>query len=263
MAHGSAPHPVLIAEIVRVDFKPATKLLSGYIRFAVPGEIGDKPTSDRNGVNFPLRRAEEFAAIRASVEALLVSRGPLTDEEVSEIESKNKAATRARIDAITRNAAGAIYAGHIVDYKGYRYGLGLKRPIAGATAEFESGADRSRPTLTRIGGGALLAGPVGAIAGGMFKKDKTKGYVTIVFSDGATVIVEGPAKDEKKMREFASGVTAIAAAEARREGPPVAPEVVSGESPADQLLKLKQLRDASVLSEEQYEVKAAPLLAQL
>lgn len=87
----------------------------------------------------------------------------------------------------------------------------VMRPVAGATAAFESGADKSRPTLTRIGAGAIVAGPVGAVLGGMFKKDTSKCYVTVIFDDGDTVIIEGPASDEAKMRKFAADVNRIAA----------------------------------------------------
>lgn len=87
----------------------------------------------------------------------------------------------------------------------------VTKPIQGATAEFESGSDRTRPTLTRIGAGAIIAGPVGAIAGALFKKQRTKGYVTVIFADGDTAIVEGPAKDETKMRQFAADINRIAA----------------------------------------------------
>lgn len=264
------------ADLVDVTLKPATSLTNGFLKFGLPGVKTTFLDSELNRVLFAKKDNGDFGAMAAAINALLVARGPLSTERVAELEriyaageetanAANREAAAAKIDALLRKGAGAVYAGHIVDYKGYRYGLSLKRPIAGATAEFESGADRSRPTLTRIGGGALLAGPVGAIAGGMFKKDKTKGYVTIVFPDGATVIVEGPAKDEKKMREFASAVNMIGAAELERSGG--APETANSEpvqaDAADQLLRLKQLLDAGVLTEEQYAEKSSPLIAQL
>lgn len=107
------------------------------------------------------------------------------------------------------------YGLHRVDKGQFSYPNGTfkggSKPITGASAEFESGADRSRPTLTRIGAGAILAGPAGAIVGGLFKKDTSKCYVTILFPDGDTVIIEGPSKDEGKMRQFAADVNRIAA----------------------------------------------------
>lgn len=81
------------------------------------------------------------------------------------------------------------------------------RPVAGAVAEYEPGsAVDGRTTLTRVAAGAVIAGPVGAIVGGMFKKDRAKGYVTVTFPDGDVAVADGPLKDEDKMRRFVAGV---------------------------------------------------------
>lgn len=219
VGHGKVPRATPLADIVRVDFKEPTKLVNGHIRFAVPGLEDKQVSNDKLCVVFLRKQLSEFAAVRSAVEIALTERGELSAERTAEIRETVYQESAAKVQELTRPMATAIYAGHIVDYKGYRYGLGIKRDIAGAKAEFESGADRTRPTLTRIGAGALLAGPVGAIAGGMFKKDRTKVYVTIVFPDGATVIVDGPAKDEKKLRQFAGSVNSISATESRRSAP--------------------------------------------
>lgn len=87
----------------------------------------------------------------------------------------------------------------------------VKKPIAGAVAEYEAGSDLGgRTTLTRVLAGAVVAGPVGAIVGGMFKKDRSRGYVTVTFTDGDLVVVDGPLKDEPKLRDFASKINAAA-----------------------------------------------------
>ena len=86
----------------------------------------------------------------------------------------------------------------------------IKKPLQGASATFELGADKSRPTLTRVGAGALIAGPAGAVVGALFKKDTSRNYITVIFSDGDTVIIDGPAKDEKKMRLFANRINELA-----------------------------------------------------
>lgn len=88
----------------------------------------------------------------------------------------------------------------------------IRKPIGGAVAEYESGAYAGeQTTLGRVALGAVIAGPVGAIVGGMFRKDRTRGYVTVTFPDGEVVILDGPIKDELKMREFASKVNAASA----------------------------------------------------
>ena len=81
------------------------------------------------------------------------------------------------------------------------------RPVVGAVAEYEPGsAVGGRTTLTRVAAGAIVAGPIGAILGGMFKKDTSKGYVSVTFPDGDVVVVDGPLSDEPKMRQFVQRV---------------------------------------------------------
>lgn len=104
----------------------------------------------------------------------------------------------------------ARYGGHYLAQGSYHFALD-SRPIAGAVAEFENGADiGGRTTLARVAVGAIIAGPVGAIVGGMFKKDRAKVYVTTTFPDGEVIILEAPAKDESKLREFTRKVNAAA-----------------------------------------------------
>lgn len=86
----------------------------------------------------------------------------------------------------------------------------VRKPVEGATAEFERGADRERPTLTRVGAGALIAGPAGAVVGALFKKNTSRNYITVIFSDGDTAIIDGPSKDERKMRAFVQAINAQA-----------------------------------------------------
>lgn len=115
-----------------------------------------------------------------------------------------------------RSKNSAVYGTHVISAGQYSYlpegGFKkIKKPIAGAVAEYEHGADiGGRTTLTRVAAGAIIAGPVGAVVGGMFKKDRNRVYVTITFPDGAIVVVDGPAKNERKLRDFASKVNAAA-----------------------------------------------------
>ena len=68
-------------------------------------------------------------------------------------------------------------------------------------AEILEGGQRQRMTATRIGAGALLAGPVGAIIGGMAKKDLSKSWV-IITTPAGTERVEFKGKDSPKAHEF-------------------------------------------------------------
>lgn len=74
-------------------------------------------------------------------------------------------------------------------------------PIAKCTVDLVEGGKSSRMTATRIGAGALLAGPVGAIIGGMAKKDRSKTWV-IVTHPGGSFQEEVSSKDKPKAVAF-------------------------------------------------------------
>lgn len=76
------------------------------------------------------------------------------------------------------------------------------RSLVGAEGVFESGAASSRVTATRVVAGAVIAGPLGVLVGALAKKDRTKVFAILQFGDGEQVIVEGPLKDEAKLRRF-------------------------------------------------------------
>lgn len=124
-----------------------------------------------------------------------------------------KDAWNAQLD---RSRSSAVYGVHRVNRSEYVYlpkgaFKSVRKPVAGASAEFESGADiGGRTTLTRVAAGAIIAGPVGAIVGGMFRKDRNRVYVTISFADGEVAVIDGPARDESKLRAFAAKVNAAA-----------------------------------------------------
>ena len=88
---------------------------------------------------------------------------------------------------------------------------GKSWPIAGAHAQCDSGASAKRMTLTRVGTGALVLGPLGAILGGMAKKDRTRVYVLVELSTGEGISFDVPAKDEAKAREFVMKVNGASA----------------------------------------------------
>lgn len=74
-----------------------------------------------------------------------------------------------------------------------------KYPAVDCHAEIVEGGQRARMTVTRIGAGALLAGPVGAIIGGMAKKDTSKAWLFVVTPAGTEQIaVNGSALAKAK-----------------------------------------------------------------
>lgn len=215
MKLGSQVRSVPLANVQRVDFEEPSLRYKGYIRFAVPGEIENDVVRDAHCVLFTKKQTADFRSLRDAVKSALSGR---TEAERDDLRARASAAAQANRESqrdVERANAAASYGGHVARGDVYIYtrpdSSAAFKTISGAAASFESGADRSRPTLTRIGAGAIIAGPAGAIVGGLFKKDTSKCYVTVVFADGDTAIIEGPSKDEKKMRQFAADVNRIAA----------------------------------------------------
>lgn len=117
------------------------------------------------------------------------------------VKAQNERSKEARSDIGGMFGAFALHKGELLwDFRR------TKRPVAGAEAVFETGAAAKSPTLTRVAAGAILAGPAGAIVGGLFQKDKTKAYITVTFADGSVIVIDGPATDETKMRKFAEHI---------------------------------------------------------
>lgn len=84
---------------------------------------------------------------------------------------------------------------------------GKRFPVAGVHAEFEPGdGPSSRTTMTRVAAGAVIAGPVGAIIGGIWKKDTSKVYVVLNLPDESLVIADVPASKGADARRFVNQV---------------------------------------------------------
>lgn len=88
---------------------------------------------------------------------------------------------------------------------GVLHGKGRAIDIVDATAEATLGSPGRRSTLTRMGAGALIAGPAGFIVGAVARKDTSKCFVTIEAPSGF-VVVEGRAKDYADAAAFADAV---------------------------------------------------------
>lgn len=89
-----------------------------------------------------------------------------------------------------------------------------KYPAKDCHAEIIEGGQRQRMTATRVGTGALLFGPVGAIIGGMSKKDISQNWMIVATPDG-TEQVKVNGKGLAKARTF---VMKLELEAARQEG---------------------------------------------
>ncbi|WP_431792754.1 hypothetical protein [Microbacterium paraoxydans] len=88
-------------------------------------------------------------------------------------------------------------------------GGGKSVSVQGAEAEATQGAPSQRSTLTRMGAGALIAGPIGFVVGAVARKNTSKCYVTIGVPDGV-VVIESKAKEFPDALRFADAVNRAA-----------------------------------------------------
>ena len=157
-------------------------------------------------------RRESRVAAKERRETRYQQRKAELDEKMREI-NRNTAERKAFFAAPepSTSASKASFRADLEDYKlrddEIRKGL-RSWPVAGAEAEFESGAEKKRMTVTRVVGGGMLLGPAGALLGGLARKNRSKVYVAVALADGTTFLIESSIRDEKQAREFTAKVTA-------------------------------------------------------
>lgn len=89
------------------------------------------------------------------------------------------------------------------------YSDGQAAPVDQARAEVvDADAARSRLTATRLAAGALVAGPLGAIVGGLARKSTGRIYVMVTTDDGRVLSGEGPSKEAGKAAEISARINA-------------------------------------------------------
>lgn len=90
--------------------------------------------------------------------------------------------------------------GRTITYKNDEY------DIAGARATIDAGQIGKKMTATRVIGGGVLFGPVGALIGGMAKKSTGDAFLNIELGDGRLIVEPVKKKEMKKANEFAQQV---------------------------------------------------------
>ncbi|MCJ0906225.1 hypothetical protein [Rhodococcus sp. ARC_M6] len=84
-------------------------------------------------------------------------------------------------------------------------------PVKGARATVESAASaKTRMTATRVVGGAIVLGPLGALLGGMAKKDQSKIFLIVEMADGTVITDRAQARHEAVARRFAGAINTAA-----------------------------------------------------
>jgi len=158
---------------------------------------------------------------------------------INEKAEAKRAAVIARGDAKGRKFAGILLKdGHVTS----RHGGG---PVAGAHARVDTAGDlSSRITASRL----ILTGP---LALGLRKKKDTRELYLIIEGRGWAISESVPPYQGKQAREFAAKINGQATTAAP-----------TGD-PLTQLRELGELRDAGVVTTEEFEAKKAALLERL
>lgn len=114
--------------------------------------------------------------------------------------------------------------------KNILYNNGKKFDITGADVIYENGVEAKRMTATRVVGGAVLLGPVGAVIGAIGKKDKTLVHIVVTTEDGARTTISAPRQREAVARSYADGIASASAYFLKKRGdngPQALPEAES------------------------------------
>ena len=88
----------------------------------------------------------------------------------------------------------------VLTYKGHEF------PTHGARATVDQGGVKQKVGAGRVVGGAVLAGPVGAVIGGMAKKSKGDISLEVQLADGRVLVATGPVKSLEKAQDVASRI---------------------------------------------------------
>jgi hypothetical protein len=257
--------------IAAVEMEAPHGITPGWVRFVPVGHTGalPEPKKDPNALLFSQGKAwksfeTEAEDLRSRVAAavdkqpdpaLLVSapasRGGGSFSERLGQAKAGVSARRASFNGIT------VTADRIQSHDG-------SGPLPGATARVESAGEiTSRLSATRL----VAFGPLALLA--RKKVDLRELYLTVE-GDGFSIVRKlDPKKDGENARRFAAEVNALAGAAGR---PATAPRAVAAPAdsatvppadPIEQIQRLAQLRDAGVITTEEFEAKKAELLSRM
>lgn len=209
---------VHLEDLIAYEFTPANALVNGSLHMQTG--LGrtqlifrKKQQAEIIPISMEIERIAPEAVGRKPEGALMIGNGedvaPSKAAELAELSPEEAYLQRAKMGAAQASLdverKRAAFKGVEVWSDSIRQGR-AKYALAGATADVEMGASKERITATRVGLGALVAGPVGAVVGSNSKKSQTKGYLSITTTDGS-ILIEFPAKEESAARRFAADVT--------------------------------------------------------
>ncbi|MGP9725439.1 hypothetical protein ACT3SZ_15620 [Corynebacterium sp. AOP40-9SA-29] len=117
--------------------------------------------------------------------------------------------TREKTLAAQKRIPGAVAFGGLILVDGVVYAAGQAIPARDAKATVDAGAAaQSKVGAGRVVGGAILAGPVGALIGAAAKKSTGELFITVESTDGRVAIGSGPSKESSSATTLANAINA-------------------------------------------------------
>lgn len=181
------PWIVPFGAIESIDFTPKTFLEKPRLRLFLHDRAGYNPGigADLNTVTGGKNDEPALAQLRDVIEAARRGAGGVVAGPV------RKQPYRGQVVA----PVGAVKFGDLILDGSTIYCAGEAVALGRARAEIlDADAARSRVTATRVVAGAVLAGPVGALIGGMAKKSTGRVYVVVTCDDGRILSGDAPSK---------------------------------------------------------------------
>ncbi|SDM03003.1 DUF4429 domain-containing protein [Arthrobacter sp. ok362] len=212
-----SPRVIPLNHVWKIDFRPPTKLIHGYLRIIVREHQKKlNPVSDTYAVGLSAWRksaeSKEFVAqLKAAVDAVeYETPSSLSAEEIKretpvsfkEVVSSFQDLAEGFDDVRKSNTSfrGISLAGRTLT-KGRK-----SWPASECEIIIDNGANvSSRVTATRVAAGAMLAGSTGALIGSIAKKDRSSIYMTVITPDDI-FIEHVSGLDEVHARDFAMKV---------------------------------------------------------
>lgn len=191
-----------LASVEQIELKPANLAKNGSVRFVVAGV--DAPAqvvaTDGYAVIFTFQQRKRFDELKSTLDALLP--GTATSAEGLPTQGAWQRGEQRLAEVQQRLEDHASFPGWSINNGIIRCGL-KSGPVAGAHAEAELASNSHKVSFGRVVTGGLMLGPVGAVLGGMAKKDKSTAFLIVALADGTVLNSEFPANQLPAAKMFA------------------------------------------------------------
>lgn len=206
----ASPRAVPLGAIDDVEVTPPKGIKPGHLRLVVRGADGYAHDAGRD-LNAVLLGVDARPHLEQFADATRAAAAEAVPVETFHTDAGSAPAPayapRPKAEP-TLARTSAKFAGVKVRTDGTIHYRGEVRPLPGTAATVQTaGQLRERTTATRVAAGAILAGPLGAVLGGLFRKkidDRTL-FLTIE-GDGYAWVVEVDIKEERQARQFAAAL---------------------------------------------------------